>query len=219
MRLLVVAVLLALAGCAPTQQTVTVFAAASLTGAFEEIADAYEAENPNVDVVFNFGGSSALATQIDQGAPADVFASASPDLLTGRFFATNRLEIAVAPGAQISGLADFGDASKLIALCAVEVPCGKTAAALLRENGITPSVDTFEQDVKAVLTKVELGEVDAGLVYVTDILASGVDSIPVDSAPVRYPITPLTEHGQSFVDFVLSPAGQAILAKAGFGAP
>ena len=220
MRLAAVLLLLVLAGCAPVQrETVTVFAAASLTGSFEEIAAAFEAENPNVDVVFNFGGSTSLATQIAQGAPADVFASASVAQLSGQFFATNRLEIAVSDGADISGLADFGDPSKVIALCAVEVPCGAAADALLRENGITPSVDSYEQDVKAVLTKVELGEVDAGLVYVTDVIASGVDSIPVDSAPANYPIKALTDEGDAFVAFVLSDKGQQILKKAGFGAP
>jgi len=219
-RLLAVVLLIALAGCAPAQrETVTVFAAASLTGSFEEIADAFEAENPNVDVVFSFGGSSGLATQIDQGAPADVFASASPALLEGELFATNVLEIAVADGADVTGLEDFADPDKLIALCAVEVPCGAAANTLFAELGITPSVDTYEQDVKAVLTKVELGEVDAGLVYATDVIASGVHGIPVDSAPVSYPIAALTERGKAFVAFVLSPTGQQILRTAGFGAP
>lgn len=217
MRLLAVALLLALTGCAPSAQTVTVFAASSLTEAFDEIALAFEAENPGVDIVLNFGGSSTLATQIDEGAPADVFASAAPT--GGEIFATNRLAIAVADGADISALSDFGDPSKLIALCAVEVPCGSAAATLLSDRGITPSVDTYEPDVKAVLTKVQLGEVDAGLVYETDILASGLDSIHVDSPVIEYPIRAVTSRGEAFVAFVLSPAGQAILAKAGFGAP
>lgn len=217
MRLLAVALLLALTGCAPSAQTVTVFAASSLTEAFDEIALAFEAENPGVDIVLNFGGSSTLATQIDEGAPADVFASAAPT--GGEIFATNRLAIAVADGADISALSDFGDPSKLIALCAVEVPCGSAAATLLSDRGITPSVDTYEPDVKAVLTKVQLGEVDAGLVYETDILASGLHSIHVDSPVIEYPIRAVTSRGEAFVAFVLSPAGQAILAKAGFGAP
>jgi molybdate transport system substrate-binding protein len=217
-RLLAIAVLLALSGCAATPpQTVTVFAAASLTEAFDEIALAFEAENPGVDVVLNFGGSNALATQIDEGAPADAFASAAPT--GGTIFATNQLAIAVADGADISALDDFGDPSQLIALCAVEVPCGSAAAALLSDSGITPSVDTYEPDVKAVLTKVQLGEVDAGLVYVTDVIASGVDSIHVDSPLIEYPIRAVTSRGDAFVAFVLSPTGQAILAKAGFGAP
>jgi molybdate transport system substrate-binding protein len=224
MRGLAVLLLLALAGCAPAPQereTVTVFAAASLTGSFEQIADAFEAENPDVDVVFNFGGSSGLATQIEEGAPADVFASASTAQLSGDIFATNSLEIAVATGnpGGITGLEDFANPDKLIALCAVEVPCGAASDKLFTEASITPSVDTYEQDVKAVLTKVELGEVDAGLVYVTDVLEAGVDGIPVDSAPVSYPIAALTKQGNAFVAFVLSAKGQDILRKAGFGTP
>jgi len=217
-----VLLLLALAGCAPVQpHSITVFAAASLTGSFEQIANAFEAENPGVDVVFNFGGSSGLATQIAEGAPADVFASASTAQLSGDVFATNQLEIAVAKGnpGDITGLEDFANPDKLIALCAVEVPCGAASDKLFTEAGIAPSVDTYEQDVKAVLTKVELGEVDAGLVYVTDVLEAGVHGIPVDSAPVDYPIAALTKQGKAFVAFVLSPAGQQILRKAGFGAP
>ena len=224
MKALAVVLLIALAGCAPVpqeRQTVTVFAAASLTGSFEQIANAFEAENPGVDVVFNFGGSSGLATQIAEGAPADVFASASTAQLSGDIFATNQLEIAVAEGnpGDITGLEDFANPDKLIALCAVEVPCGAASDKLFTEAGIAPSVDTYEQDVKAVLTKVELGEVDAGLVYVTDVLEAGVDGIPVSSPPVDYPIAALTKQGKAFVAFVLSPAGQQILRKAGFGAP
>jgi molybdate transport system substrate-binding protein len=240
---------LALAGCAaeaPTETsteaastlsgTVNVFAAASLTGSFQEIADAFTAENPDVEIVFNFGGSSGLATQIVEAAPADVFAAASPatmktvtdaGLTDGdpTDFASNSLEIAVAkdnPGA-ITGIDDFADADKTIALCAVEVPCGAASDKLFTELGITPSVDTYEQDVKAVLTKVELGEVDAGLVYVTDVLEAGdgVEGIEVDSAPVQYPIAALNDRDvtKAFIDFVLSDKGQAILKAAGFGAP
>lgn len=234
MRALVVVLALALAGCtAPAEKptTVTVFAAASLTESFEEIADAFTELNPGVEVVFNFGGSAALATQIVEGAPADVFAAASPATMEASGaadpvdFATNVLEIAVASGnpGGITGLSDFADAEKLIAVCAVEVPCGAAAARLFTESGITPSVDTYEQDVKAVLTKVELGEVDAGLVYVTDVLAAGdgVEGVEVDSAPVAYPIAALTDDDAAlaFVRFVLSAEGQGILAEAGFGAP
>jgi molybdate transport system substrate-binding protein len=228
-RALAVILLLLLAGCAPVpeRQTVTVFAAASLTGSLEVIADAFEAENPNVDVVFNFGGSSGLATQIAEGAPADVFAAASPAAMEAsgamgaESFATNVLEIAVATGnpGGITRLEDFADPDRLIALCAVEVPCGSAAQKLFEASGITPSVDTYEQDVKAVLTKVELGEVDAGLVYVTDVLEAGVRGVPVDSEPVRYPIAALTDAGDAFVAFVLSARGQSILQAAGFGAP
>ena len=234
------AAVLALAGCsgpapAAAPASVTVFAAASLAGPFQEIAEAFEAEHPDVDVRLNFGGSSGLAAQIVEGAPADVFAAASPvtmavvtdALAVGEpeDFATNVLEIAVASGnpGRITGLADFADPGRTIALCAVEVPCGAASAKLFEAVGIAPSVDTYEQDVKAVLTKVELGEVDAGLVYVTDVRAAGggVTGIEVDSAPVAYPVVALDDRAESaaFVAFVRSDSGQSILKAAGFGAP
>lgn len=234
MRLLLVAALLVgLTACAPAptprSQTVTVFAAASLTESFEEIADAYEDSNPGVDIVFNFGGSSGLAAQLAEGAPADAFAAASPSVMKAAawgdepvVFATNVLQIAVPAGnpGEVSGLADFAHADLEIALCSPEVPCGGGAAQLFDAAGITPSVDTYEQDVKAVLTKISLGEVDAGVVYVTDVLSSdGVDGIPIDSEPVDYPIAAVTDRGHAFIDFVMSAEGQAILKAAGFGAP
>ena len=239
MRVLAAVLVLALAGCsAPAPEpedtlsgTVTVFAAASLTDSFQEIADEFTAEHPDARIVFNFGGSSGLATQIVEGAPADVFAAASPATMElvgaegAQVFATNMLEIAVAAGnpGSIEGLSSFADSDKLIALCAVEVPCGAASATLFTEAGITPSVDTYEQDVKAVLTKVSLGEVDAGLVYVTDVLEAGADveGIEVDSDAVDYPIVRLTDNeaAAAFVAFVLSDEGQSILKGAGFGAP
>lgn len=244
---------LALTGCTATTPeptptagdtlagTVTVFAAASLTDSFQAIADAFTAEHPGVDMTFNFGGSSGLATQIVEGAPVDVFAAASPATMTTvtdaglatdpADFATNTLEIAVPtdnPG-DVTGLADFANPDLAIALCAAEVPCGAAAAKALDAAGIVASVDTYEQDVKAVLTKVELGEVDAGLVYRTDILAAGtkVKGIEFPEAAVaiaKYPIAALTaapnpDAAAAFVAFVLSDAGQQILQKAGFGAP
>lgn len=218
-----------LTGCtaAPDVSTVTVFAAASLTGSFDEIAAAFEEANPGVDIVLNYGGSSGLATQIAEGAPADVFASASTaQLPDGTVFATNALALAVPAGnpGDISGLADLARRELAIALCAVEVPCGAASATLLEQAGITAAVDTFEQDVKAVLTKIELGEVDAGLVYVTDVRAAGaaVEGIALPEAePVAYPIAALSDSATAtaFVAFVLSDAGQAILREAGFGAP
>lgn len=254
---LVLVAALALAGCAatpapestptPTETTpadtlsgtINVFAAASLTDSFQAIADAFNEEYPDVTVTFNFGGSSSLATQIVEAAPADVFAAASPATMKTVTdaaltdgdpvdFATNVLEVAVAKGnpGGITGLPDFANPDKTIALCAVEVPCGAAAAKLFETAGIVPSVDTYEQDVKAVLTKVELGEVDAGVVYVTDVQAAGdaIEGIEVDSAPVAYPIATLTasankEAAQAFVDFVLSSKGQSILGAAGFGTP
>lgn len=241
MKPLLIAVLaLTLTGCAappaPTDElegTVTVFAAASLTDSFADVAAAFNEEHPNVKIVFSFGGSSALATQIAEGAPADVFAAASPATMTasgatGENFASNTLEIAVPndnPGA-VKGLADFANADLDIALCAVEVPCGAAAAKVFSATGITPSVDTYEQDVKAVLTKVSLGEVDAGLVYTTDVIAAGGDvtgiEFPESSEAVNeYPVAAITDKdaARAFVKFVLSTKGQSILAAAGFAAP
>jgi len=243
-KLLAAALILTLSGCAasePTERsdafsgTVTVFAAASLADSFQEIADAFSAEHPGVDIVLSFGGSSGLATQIIEGAPADVFAAASAATMatvldagvaTGpTVFATNVLEIAVPAGnaAGVTGLADFANPDLLIAVCAVEVPCGAAAVTVFTTEGITPQIDTYEEDVKAVLTKVEFGEVDAGLVYVTDVLAAGagVEGIEVDSPPVDYPLVALTESAATaaFIAFVLSARGQSILEAAGFGAP
>ena len=242
----------ALAGCAPTTPmppatdgalagSITVFAAASLTGSFEEIAAAFTAANPGVGVVFNFGGSSALAEQIVQGAPADVFAAASPATMATvidasltddtAVFATNTLEIAVPAGnhGSVTGLADLANPDLAVALCAAEVPCGAASVAVLEAAGIEASVDTYEQDVKAVLTKVELGEVDAGLVYTTDVLTAGGDVEGIEFAEAAgavndYPIAAITESANAdaaaaFVAFVLSNDGRAILTAAGFGAP
>ena len=253
-KLVIAGLVLALAGCAatpapvptvtadPLTGTITVFAAASLTDSFAGIAAAFKKEHPNVDVVFSFGGSSALATQIVEAAPVDVFAAASPATMTTvtdasltagdpADFASNTLEIAVPadnPG-KVTGLSDFADADLDIALCAVEVPCGAAAAKVFTATGITASVDTYEQDVKAVLTKISLGEVDAGLVYKTDVLAAGdgVTGIefPESSEAVNeYPIAALSastnrDAAAAFVKFVLSTKGQAILAAAGFAAP
>jgi molybdate transport system substrate-binding protein len=246
MKHAIVAVLaLALAGCSapatstPTTRelsgTVTVFAAASLTETFTELADEFMAENPAVSIQFSFGGSSGLAQQIIEGAPADVFASASPATMalvtdagvaaTPVTFAANYLEIAVPAGnpGGVHGVDDFARPDLAIALCAVEVPCGAASAALFADASIVPSVDTYEQDVKAVLTKITLGEVDAGLVYVTDVRAAGaaVEGIAVNSEPVDYPIASLTDGAaaRAFVDYVLGAKGQAVLAAAGFVTP
>jgi molybdate transport system substrate-binding protein len=241
---MMLAVATTLAGCVPSsppQPTneltgeVTVFAAASLTDSFQQIADDFEHDYPGVSIQFSFGGSSGLAQQLIAGAPADVFAAASPETMqlvtdagvasTSTNFASNTLEIAVPAGnpGGVTGPADLANPNLAIALCAVGVPCGAASEAYLTGKGITASVDTYEQDVKAVLTKVELGEVDAGLVYVTDVKAAGdgVEGIPVDSAAVDYPITTLTDNAaaHAFVDYVLSAKGQAVLAAAGFGAP
>jgi len=218
--------------------TINVFAAASLTGSFTLIGKDFEKAHPGVKVTFNFAGSSALAQQIDQGAPADVFASAAPknmdqvtDKNTPTTFVQNTLEIAVPAGnpAKITGLRDFADKNKKIALCAVQVPCGAAADKVFKAAGITPQPDSLEQDVKAVLTKVSLGEVDAALVYKTDVLSAkdkveGIEFPEAGKAINEYPIATLTkapnpDGAKAFVDYVLSDQGKAVLTAAGFAAP
>lgn len=224
-------------GAGSGEDAVTVYAAASLTEVFTELGDGFQAAHPGVRVAFNFGGSSALAQQIDQGAPADVFAAASPATMEQVAdsvdrpvtFARNRLEIAVPRGnpAGIAGLADFGREEVEIALCAQQVPCGAAAGEVFRRAGVTARPDTLEQDVKAALTKVRLGEVDAALVYRTDVRAAGgeVEGIEFPEAAQAvndYPIAPLVrgaQRGRQFVDFVLSDAGRAALTGAGFEVP
>ena len=225
----------------PVAGTVTVFAAASLTEAFAALEAEFERLHPAVDVVLSFGGSGALAAQITQGAPADVFAAAAEapmaavidggDAAGSTVFTTNTLEIAVPPGnpADVEGLADLADPTLAIALCDPSVPCGAASEALMEAAGLIAAPDTLEQDVKGVLTKIELGEADAGLVYLTDVIAAGqrVEGIVVpeaDEVVNAYPIAALTgapnpEGAQAWVDFVLSAAGQAALEDAGFVAP
>ncbi|MBB5960135.1 molybdate transport system substrate-binding protein [Saccharothrix tamanrassetensis] len=245
---LALAAALSLVGCGSTQQAsgvtgdVTVFAAASLTGTFTELGRRFEAAHPGVRVRLNFAGSSALAQQINQGAPVDVFASAAPANLeqvadaggitaTPAVFARNRLRIAVPKGnpGKVAGLVDFGRADAKIALCAEQVPCGAAARKVFEAAGVALRADTLEQDVKAVLTKVRLGEVDAALVYRTDVAAAGdeVEGIAfpeADQAVNDYPIAPLAKApnaagAQAFVDFVRSDEGRAVLAEAGFDSP
>jgi molybdate transport system substrate-binding protein len=221
--------------------TITVFAAASLTEVFGALETAFEQRHPSADVVLSFGGSGALATQIIEGAPADVFAAASGapmdtvteagDASDPTVFTTNTLEIAVAPGnpAGITGLADLANAGLTIVLCDPSVPCGAAAETLMHQAGYQPAPDSLEEDVKAVLTKIELGEADAGLVYVTDVVAAGdkVDGIEVPGAADvvnEYPIAVITgapnpDGARAWVDFVLSEEGQAALVAAGFVAP
>ena len=222
--------------------TVTVFAAASLTEVFTQLGQQLEGEHPGLDVRFNFAGSSALATQLTQGAPADVFASADTDQMdvvtnnglvstAPALFATNTLVIAVPagnPGA-VTGLADLADEGRTIALCAPEVPCGAAAERVFDAAGLTAAPDTLEEDVRAALTKVELGEVDAALVYATDVRAAGdtVEGIEfAEAADARngYPVCTLTDApnpagARAFAELVTSDEGREVLASAGFGAP
>jgi len=242
---------LALAGCGDTageaagdkpSGTVVVFAAASLKESFTAIGKEFEAANPGVKVTFNFGASSTLAQNITQGAPADVFAAASPATMKTvttagdaagepAVFVRNQLQIAVPTGnpAKVTGLPDFAKADLKIALCAKQVPCGAAADKAFAAAGITPKPDTLEQDVKATLTKVVLGEVDAALVYRTDVRAAGdkvegVDFPEATKAINDYPIVTLKEApnaaaARTFVDFVRSEQGRAVLTKAGFTVP
>ncbi|MGI9120610.1 MAG: molybdate ABC transporter substrate-binding protein, partial [Acidimicrobiales bacterium] len=215
-------------GASASRGEVTVLAAASLTDAFTEMGDAFSRANPGARVRFNFGPSSGLATQIDQGAPADVFASADEGVMgevaedgavtaAASTFARNSLEIAVPAGnpGGVTGLSDLARDDLLIGLCAEQVPCGRLARRLLSQVDLAAVPDTNEADVRALLTKIEAGELDAGLVYRTDVKVAGdrVQGIETDEDPpvvTSYPIAPLAGSAnphlaRAYVDFVLSP--------------
>jgi molybdate transport system substrate-binding protein len=221
---------------------ITVFAAASLTGSFTQIGKDFEAANPGTTVTFSFAGSSALATQINQGAPADVFASAAPANMktvtdagnadgTPQNFAKNQLVIAVPKGnpKNIATLADLAKPGVKVALCAPQVPCGAAAQKALQSANVSVTPVTQEQDVKAALSKVTLGEVDAALVYRTDAKAAASDVEGIEfpesaNAINEYPVVvlksgPNKAGGQAFVTYVLSPPAQKVLTDAGFQTP
>jgi molybdate transport system substrate-binding protein len=228
-------------GAGALSGTVTVFAAASLTGSFTTLGHRFEAAHPGVSVKFNFAASSALATSIAQGAPADVFASASTrnmdsvvrggDAAGPRTFARNVLEIAVPPDnpGRVAGLADLAAPGLKVALCQPQVPCGTLAQQVLDNAHVTVRPVTLGADVKAVLTAVQTGEVDAGMVYRTDVRAAGAKvhgiEIPAgQNASTSYPIAALAAApnkaaAQAFVEYVLSADGMAVLAAAGFASP
>ncbi|MFC6020837.1 molybdate ABC transporter substrate-binding protein [Plantactinospora solaniradicis] len=224
--------------------TVTVFAAASLTESFTTIGRDFEAANPGTKVTFSFAGSSALANQINQGAPADVFASAAPANMktvtdagngdgdgTPTTFVRNQLVIAVPRGNpdRVTGLSDLTRPDAKVALCAEQVPCGAAAKKALDAAEVKLTPVTLEQDVKAALSKVKLGEVDAALVYRTDAKAGAADvdgiEFPESAGAVNdYPIIVLKNAvnraaAQAFVSYVLSDTGRGVLTAAGFQAP
>lgn len=222
--------------------TVTVFAAASLKGTFTELGTQFEAEHDGVTVEFSFAGSSDLVSQIQGGAPADVFASAdennmkklTDDSLNGskpEIFATNTLTIAVPTGnpAGITTLQDLATPGLNLVVCAPQVPCGAATKKVADAAGLSLQPVSEEQSVTDVLTKVSSAEADAGLVYVTDVKGAGdkVEGIdfPESSAAVnKYPIATVkdsqnAELAQQFVDLVLSDDGQQVLSDAGFGKP
>ncbi|MFE6734825.1 molybdate ABC transporter substrate-binding protein [Microbacterium sp. NPDC057650] len=220
----------------------TVYAAASLSGAFDELAKEFTAAHPGVTVKpINYDGSSVLATQLIGGAPADVFASADEKNMAKVTdaglaadpvdFAANVMQIVTAPGNPkgITDLASLTAKDLTVVLCAPEVPCGTASQTLLKNAGVTLTPASEEQNVTAVLTKVKSGEADAGLVYVTDVKAAGdavtgVDIEGADAATNVYPIValkdaPNADAGAAFVAFVTGDKGRAVLAEFGFQAP
>ena len=228
---------------APEARTLTVFAAASLTDVFTELETRFEADNPGVDVVLNYGASSDLAQQLVNGGPADVFASASAatmktvtdaGLVEGDpvVFAQNELQIVTAPGNPegITGFADLARPDLQVVVCAPQVPCGAAVEKIETATGITLTPVSEEPDVRSTLGRVTTGNADAGLVYVTDVgsagdAVEGIDFSEADQAVTDYPIgvlasAPQPELAQAFADLVTGADGQAVLTGAGFvGAP
>ncbi|MGA9716015.1 MAG: molybdate ABC transporter substrate-binding protein [Aeromicrobium sp.] len=232
----------ALAGCGSVPKTLTVYAAASLQDSFTEIGSEFEAANPGVTVAFNFDGSANLVAQLQQGAPADVFAAAdvknmtkatTDDLIEGKpvAFATNVLQIVTPPDnpAAITSIDDLDAPAVNVVLCAPQVPCGSAALAVEKTAGIDITPVSEEQSVTDVLNKVRTGEADAGLVYVTDVRAAG-DAVtgiglPEGAQTVNtYPIAALSgstrpDLAAAFVAFVSGTSGQSVLRARGFGPP
>lgn len=221
---------------------ITVFAAASLTESFEELGAQFERDHPGTKVTFSFGGSDALAASITGGAPADVFASASPttmDLVTDagaaagtpETFVRNRLEIATLPGNPdgVASLKDLTDPGLKVVLCDEAVPCGSAAQKALDAGSLQLTPVSYEEDVKSALNKVVLKEADAAVVYKTDVQAAdgkveGVDFPESADAINDYPITlledaPNTDAAEAFVELVRSAEGQKVLTGAGFLKP
>lgn len=219
-----------------------VFAAASLTSPFSEIGRIFEAEHSGTTVIFNFSGSSALAAQLAEGAPADVFASADEATMAKLVakgaidgspteFATNELAIVVAPGnpKAIGSLVDLARASLLVVLAAPQVPAGRYAALALDRAGVRLTPVSWENDVKAVAAKVASGEADAGIVYRSDVTGANprTEGVAIPSAfnvTAHYPIAVTKASiapnmARAFVAMVSGPKGQAVLARAGFGPP
>jgi len=210
-------------------------------GTFTQLGKQFEAAHKGDTVKFSFGPSDGLATEITSGAPADVFASASTktmdtvvsagDAASPQDFAKNVMEVAVPPAnpAHVTSVTDLAKSSVKTALCEPTVPCGVVAAEVFKNAAITVKPVTLQADVKSVLTQVELGNVDAGMVYVTDVMAAGGKvkgvTIPAsDNASTLYPIATISSskhksEAQAFMNYVLSPAGQQILTAAGFQQP
>lgn len=223
-------------------QPIQIFAAASLQASFDDLAGRFHTLHPDYRVApIVYDGSQALATQITEGADVDVIAFANEASLkpvtkagiTDRdtIFATNTLQIAVAPGnpKHITDLADLTDHDTTVVMCAANVPCGTASQTLLEDAGVSVTPASKETNVRSVVTRVKNREADAGLVYATDVAAAGdalegVTPSNADTAVNRYPIAVPKNAGSAkaahaFVDFVLSGTGQKILRKYGFGQP
>jgi len=236
------------AGCAAPDggggagKTLTVFAAASLKAPFTALAREFEASHPGTRVALSFAGSADLATQLSQGAPADVFAAADQKnmakvadaaLVEGAptDFASNVLAIAVPPAnpANIGSFADLARPGTRLVVCAAQVPCGAAAATIAGRAGVALKPASEESAVTDVLGKVTSGEADAGLVYVTDVRAAGdkVKGIPFPESAYavnKYPVAGVRtsrnkELAAAFIALVTGSEGQKILADAGFGRP
>jgi molybdate transport system substrate-binding protein len=241
---MVLAVAILVAACGGTTPssppvTINVFAAASLTDSFKALGDAYHRDHSNVTVRFNFAGTPTLVMQIEQGAQADVFASADmtnmnklrSDGYTGgtpQVFAHNKLEIVVAAGnpKHIASLADLARPDVIYISAGPTVPAGKYALRALQKAGVTATPKSLETDVKSVLSKIELGEADAGIVYVTDVMSAGskvggVQIPDADNVVATYPLATVKDaknasEADQFIAYVLSSAGQAKLKSFGF---
>lgn len=223
-----------------TNGSVHVLAAASLTEAFTQMGKDFEKAHPDANVTFSFAASSALAQQVNDGAPADVFVSADESNMkkvtdarsahAPQTIARNRLAILVGKGNPkgITGLSDLGKDGVVFVLCAAEVPCGRFGAAALAKANVTAKPASLEENVKAVVSKVTLGEADAGIVYVTDVKAAGgkTEGVDIDIAddPTLEAVYPIAVTKQvknaagarAWIDYVLSKDGQATLASFGF---
>lgn len=237
----------------PVEGEIAVFAAASLTDAFTELGELFAEKYPDADVTFNFASSSALATQINEGAPAHVFASADLAQMKvvvdagnaegDRLFATNKPVVVVPKsGSPVATFEDLAKPGVRLVLAAPEVPVGRYSREILTKASTVPggvsadfsdkvlaNLQSNEANVRAVLTKVQLGEADAGIVYSTD-AAIAADTVTVIEVPVafnvvaQYPIATVDDSNNSsgaaaFVEFILSSEGQAVLSKYGFGSP
>lgn len=229
-------------GCSTDGEELTVLAAASLTGSFTELEQVFHEDHPDVDVRLSFDSSATLARQVVEGAPADVLATADERTMRSvvaagatagppHDFASNHLVLVVPADnpAHVRRLADLSGPDVAYVVCVPAAPCGHVAATVLEEAGVDVPAASEETDVKAVLSKVVLGEADAGLVYATDALEAGdaVRSFEIPDATstsTRYAVAALAGAdspvlARDWIDLLLSDRGRRVLADAGFGPP